>query len=78
MLFRMSRSAIRRSSGAASSAERSPAGLALAKSAANFWWDLSYASMTSAMATMDAGLTDATVAEGVAAFFEKRSPIWPE
>jgi enoyl-CoA hydratase/carnithine racemase len=58
-------------------ADRSPGGVALAKSASNFWWDLSYPAMTSALATMEAGLSDPTVAEGVAAFFEKRSPVWP-
>ena len=57
---------------------RSPGGLQLAKSSANFWWDLAYPSMAAALGQMSAGLTDATVSEGVSAFFDKRTPDWPE
>lgn len=58
--------------------ERSPHGLRLAKATANFWWDIAYASMASGLAMMASGLTDPMVAEGVSAFFEKRTPAWPE
>lgn len=57
--------------------ERSPHGLRLAKTTANFWWDLAYASMASGLSMMGAGLTEETVVEGVGAFFDKRVPSWP-
>lgn len=56
--------------------ERSPRGLRLAKASANFWWDLAYPSMTSGLALLDSILTGESVSEGVAAFMERRPPVW--
>jgi len=55
---------------------RSPTGLQLAKASSNFWWDLSYAAMSSGLSMLDMGIDPEVVAEGTRAFLERRPADW--
>jgi 2-ketocyclohexanecarboxyl-CoA hydrolase len=55
---------------------RSPEGLQLAKSSANFWWDLAYASMASSMSMLSLGVSPEAAMEGINAFQERRPADW--
>jgi enoyl-CoA hydratase/carnithine racemase len=55
---------------------RAPEGLHLAKATSNFWWDLSYAAMSSGLSMLHMGVSPDAVTEGTRAFTERRPADW--